>query len=83
LGIPIENVEGGTPGYLAQQIPSVGIGARITGATRDNEPYNPEQLINWLTSAGITGTGPYQQQAQTELRQRLTQIAKNNRGDYR
>jgi hypothetical protein len=83
LGIPLENVEGGTPGYLAQQIPAVGIGARLTGATRDNEPYNPEQLLNWLTAAGITGTGPYQPQAQTEIRQKLTQLAKNNRGDYR
>jgi hypothetical protein len=83
LGIPLENVEGGTPGYLAQQIPAVGIGARLTGATRDNEPYNPEQLLNYLTSAGITGTGPYQPQAQTEIRQLLTQAAKKNRGDYR
>jgi len=51
--------------------------------TRDNEPYNPEQLINLLTSAGVTGTGPYQSQAQTEIRQLLTQMAKQNRGDYR
>lgn len=83
LGIPLENVEGGVPGHLAQQIPAVGIGARLTGMTRDNEPYNPEQLINWLTSAGVTGTGPYQQQAQTELRQALAKIAQKNRGDYR
>jgi hypothetical protein len=83
LGIPLENVEGGTPGYLAQQIPAVGLGARLTGATRDNEPYNPEQLLNYLTAAGITGTGPYQPQAQTEIRQLLTQAAKKNRGDYR
>ncbi len=83
LGIPISNSEGGTPGYLAQQIPAVGIGARITGLTRDNEPYNPEQLINWLTALGVTGTGPYQPQAQTEIRQALTQVGKKNRGDYR
>lgn len=83
LGIPLENVEGGTPGYLAQQIPAIGIGARLTGATRDNEPYNPEQLINWLTAGGVTGTGPYQQQGQTEIRQALAEIAKKNRGDYR
>lgn len=83
LGIPLENVEGGAPGYLAQQIPAVGIGARVSGLTRDNEPYNPEQLINWLTSAGVTGTGPYQAQAQTELRQALANIGKKNRGDYR
>lgn len=83
LGIPLENVEGGVPGHLAQQIPAVGIGARLTGATRDNEPYNPEQLINWLTSAGVTGTGPYQQQAQTELRAALARAAAKNRGDYR
>lgn len=83
LGIPLENVEGGTPGYLAQQIPAVGIGMRLSGATRDNEPYNPEQVINWLTGAGVTGTGPYESQAQTEIRQILAQMAKNNRGDYR
>jgi hypothetical protein len=83
LGIPLESMEGGTPGYLAQQIPAVGIGARVTGLTRDNEPYNPEQLLNWLTSAGITGTGPYQAQSQTEIRQLLTEMAKKNRGDYR
>jgi hypothetical protein len=83
LGIPLENVEGGVPGHLAQQIPAVGIGARITGLTRDNEPYNAEQLLNWLTSAGITGTGPYQGQAQTELRQALAKMAADNRGDYR
>jgi hypothetical protein len=83
LGIPLENVEGGVPGHLAQQIPAIGIGARLTGATRDNEPWNPEQLINWMTSAGVTGTGPYQQQAQTELRQALAKMAAENRGDYR
>jgi hypothetical protein len=83
LGIPLENVEGGVPGHLAQQIPAVGIGARVTGMTRDNEPYNPEQLINWLTSAGVTGTGPYEAQGQTEIRQALAKIAKERRGDYR
>lgn len=83
LGIPLDSVEGGTPGYLAQQVPAVGIGARISGMTRDNESYNPEQLINFLTSAGVTGTGPYQAQSQTEIRQLLTNMAKKNRGDYR
>lgn len=83
LGIPLESVEGGVPGHLAQQIPAVGIGARVSGLTRDNEPYNPEQLINFLTSAGVTGTGPYQSQAQVEIRDLLTQMAKKNRGDYR
>jgi hypothetical protein len=83
LGIPLDAQQGGTPGYLAQQIPALGIGARLTGMTRNNEPYNPEQLINWLTAAGVTGTGPYQQQGQTEIRNMLTQMAKKNRGDYR
>jgi hypothetical protein len=83
LGIPIANQEGGVPGYLANQIPAVGIGTRITGMTRSNEPYNPEQLINWLTALGITGTGPYQAQGQTEIRQALTDMANKNRGSYR
>jgi hypothetical protein len=83
LGIPLENQEGGVPGYLAQQIPAVSIGARVTGLTRDNEPYNPEQLINYLTAAGVTGTGPYKSQGQTEIRQMLLDMAKKNRGDYK
>lgn len=83
LGIPLANVQGGVPGYLAQQIPSVGIGARLTGVTRNNEPYNPEQLINFLSAAGVTGTGPYEPQAKMEIQQYLAQIAKKKRGDYR
>lgn len=83
LGIPLESVEGGVPGHLAQQIPPVGVGMRLTGATRDNEPWNPEQLINWLTSAGVSGTGPYQYQAQTEIRELLRKLAEQQRGDYR
>lgn len=83
LGIPLESVEGGVPGYLAQQIPAVGIGARLTGMTRDNEPWNPEQLINFSTGMGVTGTGPYQAQSQTEIRELMKRITKENRGDYR
>lgn len=83
LGIPIQNQEGGTPGYLAQQVPAVGIGARVTGLTRSNEPYNPEQLINWLTGLGVTGTGPYQQQSQIEIRNALNEAAKKQRGNYK
>src|SRR5690606_24732282 len=79
LGVPLENIEGGTAGYLAQQVPAVGIGARITGMTRPDEPYQPEQLINWLTGMGVTGTGPYQAQARyeiSELRQALGRAAR-------
>lgn len=83
LGIPLEAVEGGTPGYLAQQVPVVGTAARLSGATRDNEPWNPEQLINWSTGAGVTGTGPYQYQAQMEIRELLRRLAEQQRGDYR
>jgi hypothetical protein len=83
LGIPLDAVEGGVPGHLAQQIPAVGIGMRVSGATRDNEPWNAEQLLNWLTSAGITGTGPYQGQAQVELRELMAKLAQKQRGDYR
>ncbi len=83
LGIPISDQEGGTPGYLAQQIPAVGLGMRLSGMNRDNEPYNPEQLINFLTAMGVTGTGPYKYQSQVEIRNMLNEIAKKNRGDYR
>lgn len=83
LGIPLNSVQGGTPAYLAEQIPSVGLAARLSGLTRSNEPYNPEQLINFLTAMGVTGTGPYQPQAQTEIRQAITQIGNQNRGNYR
>lgn len=84
LGIPLESVQGGASGYVAQQaFPAIGLGERLSGNSRNNEPYNPEQLINYLTGMGVTGTGPYQAQGQTEIRQLLTQMAKNNRGDYR
>lgn len=83
LGIPLEAIEGGTPGYLAQQIPAVGTAARLSGMTRDNEAWNPEQTINWATGAGITGTGPYQYQAQMEIRELLRKLAEQQRGDYR
>lgn len=80
LGIPLREVEGGTPGYLAQQVPAVGIGARITGMTRPDEPYHPEQLTNFLVSGGlITGTGPYKSQAQFEIRDLLTEMGRKQR----
>ena len=83
LGIPLEAIEGGTPGYLSQQIPAVGTATRLTGLNRDNEPWSPEQLINYLTGLGVTGTGPYQEQASIEIRQMLEALAKKNAGDYR
>lgn len=80
LGIPLSEVEGGTPGYLAQQVPAVGIGARITGQTRPEEPYHPEQLINWLLTGGlVTGTGPYKSQAQFEIREALQEMGRKER----
>lgn len=80
LGIPLENVEGGTAGHLLQQVPPVGIGARVTGLTRPDEPYHPEQLINWLISGGlITGTGPYEMQANYEITDKLQQEINRNR----
>jgi hypothetical protein len=82
LGIPISSQEGGTAGYLASQVPAVGLGLRLTGMNRDNEPYNPEQLINYLTGMGITGTGPYTSQSRIEIQDLIKQMAKKNRGDY-
>lgn len=83
LGIPISSQEGGTAGYLASQVPAVGLGMRLTGLNRDNEPYNPEQLINYLTGLGVTGTGPYKSQSRIEIQNLIDEIAKKNRGDYR
>lgn len=79
LGIPLEEVEGGVAGHLAQQIPAVGIGMRVTGQTRPDEPYHPEQLINWLTASGVTGTGPYRAQAGFEIRDLINEMARKNR----
>jgi hypothetical protein len=80
LDIPLEEVEGGVAGHLLQQVPPVGIGARITGQTRPDEPYHPEQLTNWLVSGGlITGTGPYKGQAQFEIRELLQRMGKEER----
>lgn len=74
-----ENVRTGAPvstdlnRYLTEQVPLVGIGSRITGLglggpteRGEREGFNIEALINWLTGAGITGTGPYQVQSQVE-----------------
>ena len=74
-----ENVRTGAPvstdlnRYLTEQVPLVGIGSRITGLGLGGptergarEGFNMEALINWLTGAGILGTGPYQVQAQVE-----------------
>lgn len=74
-----ENVRTGAPittdlnRYLTEQIPLVGIGSRITGLGLGGptnrgaqEGFNVEALLNWLTGAGLLGTGPYQKQAQVE-----------------
>lgn len=84
LGIPLQEVEGGTVGHLLQQVPPVGIGARITGLTRPDEPWHPEQLTNWLLTGGlVTGTGPYKSQAQFEIRELLTSLGKKERESRR
>lgn len=82
LGIPISSQQGGTTGYLASQVPAVGLAERLTGYNRNNEPYNPEQLINYLTGLGVTGTGPYKSQSRIEIQNLINQMAKKNRGDY-
>lgn len=75
LGIPIEHSKvgpiSGAPAYLAQQaLPPLATGARLTGSTRPEESFSPEQLIRWLTASGLIGTGPYKQQAVFEERER-------------
>lgn len=59
--------------YLTEQIPLVSILSRITGMgiagpteRGEREGFNLEALINLLTGAGLTGTGPYQIQAHIE-----------------
>lgn len=84
LGVPLERVPGGTAGHLAMQVPPVGIASRLTGMTRPEEPWHPEQLINWLVSGGIVkGTGPYEQQAQIEIREHLRKLGRENRDALR
>lgn len=87
LGIPMESVPGGLAGHIATQVPPVGIAARVSGATRrfnpggrPDEPWHPEQLINWLLTGGlVTGTGPYEGQAQLEIREHLRQLGEKER----
>lgn len=92
LGVPLEKVKGplaslpggGIAQHLAQQIPPVGIGMRVSGLTRPEERWQPEQLINWLISGGlVTGTGPYEQQAQIEIREHLRKLGQENRNALR
>lgn len=59
--------------YITEQIPLLGIASRITGLgiggptnRGATEGFNLEALINWLTGAGLIGTGPYQVQANIE-----------------
>jgi hypothetical protein len=71
LGIPLEHSKAGplegTPAYALQQaVPPLATGARISGGTRPEESFSPEQLIRWLTAAGLIGTGPYQKSAKFE-----------------
>lgn len=75
LGIPLESSKIGPisgPGaYVAQQVlPPLATGSRITGATRPDESWTPEQLIRWLTASGLIGTGPYKEQAAIEEAER-------------
>jgi hypothetical protein len=59
--------------YLTEQVPIASILSRITGMgfggpteRGAKEGFNLEALINLLTGAGLTGTGPYQVQAHIE-----------------
>jgi hypothetical protein len=79
LGVPLDRVQGGVAGHLGMQVPPVGVGARVTGMTRPDEPYHPEQLINWLLTGGlVTGTGPHRQQGQIEIREHLKELGRKN-----
>lgn len=80
--VPIES----TPEYLAQQIPGISQAGRVTGAygTSKAVAESPEQqrlnLINLLTGGKATQSGIYQKSAQFDIRDYLTQRAKEARG---
>lgn len=65
--------------YVTEQIPGAAILSRLTnigllGPTKrgQNEGLgNPEALINYLTGAGVQGSGPYISQAEREAKARL------------
>lgn len=64
------------PEYLGKQVPIFSTVQGISGysptldptrrAEKDQQLFNKEAFINWLTAAGIRGTGPYIKQAQIE-----------------
>jgi hypothetical protein len=69
-GAPID--KGNFSEYIGNQLPYWPLVQSFTGMTPTGEQtsraqkeggFNTERFINWLTSAGIRGTGPYQLQA--------------------
>lgn len=75
-GMPISGVDakpGAMEEYLGSQVPIVSMAQGITGVTpfgtttkKGQGDQFTESFINWLTSAGIRGTGPYIKQARYE-----------------
>lgn len=75
-GMPISGVDakpGAMQEYLGSQVPIVSMAQGITGTTpfgtttkKGQGDQFTESFLNWLTAAGIRGTGPYIKQARYE-----------------
>lgn len=72
-GVPISGVDakpGAMQEYIGSQIPILSMAQGLTGitpfGTSTKRGATTEALINWLTAAGVRGTGPYIGQAKYE-----------------
>jgi hypothetical protein len=82
-GVPISGVDarpGAMEEYIGSQLPILSMAQGITGVTpfgtttkKGHGDQFTESFINWLTAAGIRGTGPYVKQARYE-KQRPGQV---------
>lgn len=78
--------------YIGEQVPIVSAVQGITGVTPFGTETNRgqksggdarvEALVNWLTGAGIKGTGPYVKSAQYEARKPQQAARRNQRDEF-
>jgi hypothetical protein len=82
-GAPISKEEGGQGviDYLLRQIPQIGEFSRLSGVQRNDNPQvidrTKQNLINFLTAAGVLGSGPYQKSAEFEAKARAKNANSN------